>query len=197
MAAVHPFEAAVPSEMVHVAIVRMVRAGREREFERLLQEFFQDAARQPGVCGAYLLRPFAGVATREYGILRSFASERDRDEFYGSDLYRRWNDAVAPLVEGPPQRQELHGMEAFFRGPADAAGPPRWKMAVVTWIGVNPAVYVFAKAVPAAVQLPMLAGLLVVNAFVVASLTWILMPILTKLLGGWLNPPSRDAGHRP
>ena len=41
----------------------------------------------------------------------------------------------------------LHGMEAFFRGAE--APPPAWKMAVVTWIGVMPAVYIFSNAVPA------------------------------------------------
>src|SRR5438105_14279344 len=102
--------------MVHVAIMRVVRPGHEQEFETLVGRFFEEAARQPGVCGAYLIRPIAGTHAREYGILRSFASREDRDRFYGSELYRSWNEAVAPLVEGPPRRQELHGLEAFLRG---------------------------------------------------------------------------------
>ncbi|MDB5902567.1 MAG: hypothetical protein JWM26_1445 [Betaproteobacteria bacterium] len=176
-------------EMVHVAIMRVVRPGREREFEALIQKFFEEAARQPGVCGAYLIRPIVGSLSREYGILRSFHSEEDRDRFYGSDVYRDWNDAVAPLVEGGPQRRELHGLEAFFHG--NAPPPPRWKMAVLTWVGVNPAVFIFSNAVPAIVgELPMLAGLLLVNAFVVASLTWGFMPALTKLFSRWLHPAS-------
>lgn len=80
----------------------------------------------------------------------------------------------------------LHGMEAFFRA---ADPPPAWKMALLTWIGVNPAVYIFPIAVPALFgRLPMLAELLIVNAFVVASLTWLLMPLLTKLAASWLRP---------
>jgi hypothetical protein len=184
MAVVHPVEQGVRPE-VHEAILRVVRPGHEREFERLVQQFFEDAARQPGVCGAYLLRPFMGTTAREYGILRSFASAEDRDRFYASDLYHRWNEAVAPLVEGPAQRRELHGMEAFFQN--EGKPPPRWKMAVLTWVGVNPAVYVFANGVPALVDLPMLLNLLVVNAFVVASLAWVLMPLLAKLFRGWLH----------
>ena len=180
--------ACAASEMVHVAIMRVVRPGREREFEALIQNFFEEAARQPGVCGAYLIRPFAGTHSHEYGILRSFATEADRDRFYSSEVYRQWNDAVAPLVEGGPERRHLHGLEAFFRG---GAPPPRWKMAVLTWIAVSPAVYIFSNAVPAVFgELPMLASLLVVNAFVVASLTWVFMPILTKLFHGWLQPKA-------
>jgi antibiotic biosynthesis monooxygenase (ABM) superfamily enzyme len=62
-------------------------------------------------------------------------------------------------------------------------------MAVVTWLGVNPAVYLFASAVPLAFgSLHGVVELLVVNLFVVASLTWFFMPILTRLCHSWLRP---------
>jgi antibiotic biosynthesis monooxygenase (ABM) superfamily enzyme len=176
-------------EMVHVAIMRIVHAGHERDFEALIQKFFEEAAQQPGVCGAYLIRPIVGSHSREYGILRSFHGNEDRERFYASDLYRRWNEAIAPHVEGGPERRELHGLEAFFRGASPP--PPQWKMALLTWIGVNPAVYIFSNAVPAVFgDMPMLANLLAVNAFVVASLTWLFMPVLTKVFSRWLEPAS-------
>jgi antibiotic biosynthesis monooxygenase (ABM) superfamily enzyme len=171
--------------VVHVAILRVVKPGRELEFEKLIQEFFAEAAQQPGVAGAYLLRPFAGAASREYGILRSFKSAEHRDRFYRSDLYQRWTEAVSPLVEGEPKRQHLHGMEAFFR--ESASSPPRWKMALLTWVGVDIAVYAFASAVPRVVQLPGVVNFFLVNALVVVALTWILMPLITKLFDGWLR----------
>jgi hypothetical protein len=170
---------------VHEAIMRVVRPGHEREFEKRIEQFFEDAAKHPGVSGAYLIRPFPGSESRQYGILRSFKSEEDRDRFYRSDLYREWNEAVGPLVEGEPRRQHLSGMEAFFRGPGS---PPRWKMALITWLGVNAAVYVFSLLVPAVFEgLPMAATFLLVNACVVAALTWVLMPVLTRIFGGWLK----------
>jgi len=173
-------------QAVHEVIMRVVRSGREREFEALIEQFFRQAAQEPGVLGSYLIRPISGSQPRNYGILRSFHAPEHRDQFYGSELYRQWNESVAPLVEGEPQRHHLHGLEAFFPGPD---GPPVWKMAVLTWVAVNPAVYVFANGVPMVFgNLPMVAGLLVVNAFVVAALTWVLMPILTKLFKGWLQP---------
>lgn len=175
------------AERVYIAIMRVVRPGSEREFEALIGRFFEEAARQPGVCDAYLIRPIAGSDSREYGILRSFRSHEDRERFYASDLYRRWNEAVAPLVEGSPLRRELHGLEAFFHG--HASQPPRWKMALLTWIGVNPAVYIFSLAVPAVFgDLPPIAMLLVVNAFVVASLAWGFMPLLARIFKAWLEP---------
>src|SRR5437868_15527958 len=62
-------------------------------------------------------------------------------------------------------------------------------VAVVTWIGVNPAVYIFSNAIPPVLgDLPWVVMLLIVNAFVVASLAWVFIPILTKLLRHWLEP---------
>ena len=175
-----------PHELVHVAVVRKVRKGHEEEFESLIAPFFGAAVEQPGACGAYLIRPILGTDSHEYGILRSFRSREDMQRFYQSDLYRQWTETVRPHVEGEPQKRELHGLEAFFRdqGPP----PPRWKMAVVTCMGVTPAVYVFSRLIPAIFgELPGIATLVLVNLFVVASLTWVLMPLLTRLFRSWLG----------
>jgi antibiotic biosynthesis monooxygenase (ABM) superfamily enzyme len=172
---------------VHVVILRRVRAGREAEFERRVTSFFEEAASETGVCGAYLIKPIAGSGRGEYGVLRSFRSEDDMRAFYSSAVYHQWRTAVAPLVEGEARMQRLHGMEAFFTGGA----PPRWKMAVLTWIAVNAAVYPFS--VLAAIHLgalPAIASFLLVNALVVAALTWILMPVLTRVFERWLLPDT-------
>jgi antibiotic biosynthesis monooxygenase (ABM) superfamily enzyme len=181
--------------LVHVAIMRKVRRGREAEFEAQIDRFFNEAAQQPGVCGAYLIRPMTGSQGGEYGILRTFQSEADMRRFYESDLYARWQEAVRPLVEGEPRKQKLHGLEAFFHG--SEAPPPRWKMAIVTWIGVNPAVYIFSQAVPVAFgPLPTLAVFLLVNTFVVASLTWAFMPVLTTIFSRWLQPRKQTSSPK-
>lgn len=176
------------SSHVHVAILRKVRRGQHEAFERALKDFFGAAAQEPGVDGAYLIRPIPGSDDNEYGILRSFASEADMRQFYASELYRRWKETVAPLVEGEPRKRQLHGLEAFFR---DDQSPAAWKMSVLTWLGVNPAVYLFSLLVPWLFgHLPGLWELLVVNLFVVASLTWFFMPILTWLFRRWLQAPA-------
>ncbi|MGB0679335.1 MAG: antibiotic biosynthesis monooxygenase [Polyangiales bacterium] len=174
---------------VHVAIMRKVRVGREEDFETAVRAFFAEAERVPGMLDAHLIRP-AHDSQREYGILRSFRSQQDKERFYGSDLYRRWNAQVAELVEGEVQKKQLHGLEAFFREPN--GGPPAWKMALLTWVAVNPAVYLFGRGVPAVVgKLPGLAAMLLINACVVAALTWAFMPLLTKIAAPWLRNSAR------
>ena len=171
--------------LVHVAVTREVKPGREAEFEARIDEFFARAEEVTGT-RAYLIRPIDRGATNEYGILRSFASEKARDEFYASPVYDQWTATVSDLVVGQPERRDLHGLEAFFD---QAAPPPRWKMAVLTWLAVNPAVYLSAQAVGAALgKQPMLVELLAVNVLVVAILTWAFMPAMTRLFGGWLAP---------
>ena len=175
------------SAWVHVAITRRVKKGQEAEFERRLKAFFERADAAPGTRGAYLLKPLEADG-QTYGILRAFEDEAAKEAFYRSDLYGTWNEEVAELVEGGPERRELHGLEAFFRGREAGAEPPAWKMAILTWIAVNPAVWIFANGVPkVAGSLPPLVELLVVNAFVVATLTWAFMPLLVRLAGRWLR----------
>ncbi len=173
--------------MIHVAIVRRVRPGREAEFEEALRHFFRETLDDPATSGASFIRPAPGSTSNEYGILRSFRDDDAKEAFYASDGYQRWRVTVAPLVEGEATRDELRGLEGFFRAHG-AHAPPAWKMAVVTWLAVNPAVWIWAHAVPGfAVGLPPLAELIVVNTFVVATLTWGFMPVLVKAFRPWLT----------
>src|SRR4051794_28748841 len=157
----------------------------DQAFEKALRNFVRESLHLPGTTGVHLVSPADGES-REFGILRSFASESARDDFYKSEFYAAWQHEVAPMVIGEPTRRELHGLEAFFRGSGKA--PPRWKMAILTWIGVFPAVLLWASTLP-----PYLTGLhptlvgAIVDVFVVATLTWCFMPLLTKLFSKWLH----------
>jgi len=178
-------------ELIHVAVVRKVRPGREAEFEVEIGRFF-GAAAEAGAKDAYLIRPIMGTRSREYGILRAFSNRDEMDRFYASDLYRRWNETIGPLVEGAPNRRELDGLDIFFRQAGKT--PPRWKMGIVTYLAVAPAVYVFSRLVSALFgRLPGLVAMLMVNICVVASLTWILMPLLVKAFRPWLQAGQNDA----
>ena len=61
--------------------------------------------------------PPPGSTSSEFGILRTFANEQERDAFYASPLFQAWKERIAPLTEGEPQYRQLHGLEAWFRSP--------------------------------------------------------------------------------
>ena len=175
---------------IHVAITRRVRPGREAEFQRALLEFLQASFSHSAVHGANLLVPPPGSDAREFGILRTFASESDRDEFYRSELFKSWMARAQEFTEGEPVYRQLHGLEAWFREPTRA--PPRWKMAIVTWLGVFPTVLFWSTILaPGRNSLPYVVWMACVNVLVVATLTWLVMPLLTKLLRRWLTGGSR------
>lgn len=174
---------------IHVAITRRVRRGSEAEFQRALREFLRDSLASDGVLGVHMLTPpadAAGDSTGEYGILRTFADTAERDAFYDSPLYASWLERVAPLVDGDCERRELMGLEAWFRGTSPL--PPRWKMAVATLCGVYPTSLLLSVTIADLVHAwPFLLRQLVFATSMVALLTWLVMPNVTRALRGWLH----------
>ena len=170
---------------IHVAITRRVKPGREAEFQQALREFFQTSLGHGGVLGVHMLVP-PRAGDREYGILRTFASAAERDEFYASDMFAAWEERVAPLVEGEALYRDLTGLEAWFRDVRSM--PPRWKMAIATLIGVYPTSLFIGTTIGVAVHdWPLLVRGLVFAASMVALLTWVVMPLVARVLHGWLH----------
>src|SRR5215218_4581291 len=179
---------------VHIAITRRVIAGREAEFQRALQEFFQSSFAHGGVLGASMLVPPPGSDSREFGILRTFADEKERDAFYASPMFKAWEEKARTLTEGDPVYRQLHGLEAWFRSPNP---PPRWKMATATFLGVFPVAMVLNLTLgPTIKSWPFILRNAFFNACVVMLLTWVVMPLVTRLLHGWLHPDHNKNAKR-
>ncbi len=170
---------------IHVAITRRVLPGKEQEFRESLRRFLGESFIHGGVQGAGMMTALPGAHARDVGILRTFADEAQRDAFYASDLFRRWEEYAATVTEGAPEYRELSGLEAWFRYPG---APPRWKMALVTLLGVYPASLFLALTIgPFLHPLPLPLRSLVMAAAMVGLLTWLIMPRLTKSLKKWLH----------
>jgi antibiotic biosynthesis monooxygenase (ABM) superfamily enzyme len=175
------------AQPIHVAITRRIKPGCEQEFQLALKEFFARSLTHSGVHGAAMLVPPPGSTSAEYGIIRSFANAVERDSFYSSPLYLEWKKRVAPLSDGEPEARELHGLEAFFRQ-GNPSPPPRWKMAIATYLGVVPTIMTLALTLgPLIRSWNFVLNNLVFNACVVALLTWVVMPLITQALRGWLT----------
>jgi antibiotic biosynthesis monooxygenase (ABM) superfamily enzyme len=183
------------SMAIHVAITRRVRPGCEVEFQQGLREFFQASFAHGGVLGASMLVPPPGSDTREFGILRTFASEQERDAFYATPMFQAWEKRARELTIGEPVYRQLHGLEAWFR--SAQTPPPLWKMAVVTLIGVYPTSMLVAVGVGrVAPAWPFWAQSFLIAIGIVALLTWIVMPLMTRLLHRWLQPFEFEP-HQP
>lgn len=179
------------NETIHVAITRRIRKEHAREYERLLGDFASQSLTDPASRGVHLLYPVPGAKNCEYGILRSFASAADRDAFYGSNFYKEFAARVESMMEEEPTFRQLDGLEAWFRE-SRGAMPPRWKMAVLTWIAVWPV----SMIVPALLG-PWLGGKVspvigagIGAALIVVVLTWAAMPLLVRVARPWLHHSS-------
>ena len=181
---------------IHVAITRRVRPGREAEFQQALREFFQTSFTHDGVLGATMLAPVPGSTARDYGILRTFADDAERDAFYKSSAFERWEERAQMLTEGEPAYRQLHGLEAWFG--SSSIPPPRWKMAAVTAVGVYILTLLLAVLIgPLISAWPVLLHNAISTVLVVAGLTWGVMPLLTRLTRVWLTARPSTEKARP
>ncbi|MCU0706978.1 MAG: antibiotic biosynthesis monooxygenase [Pirellula sp.] len=181
--------------VVHCAVTRRVRPGCEEQFDEQLLAFVRQSIATDGVVGVHILRPAPGNNDREYGVLRSFESEAAAEKFYASDVFNRWLLDVEPLVEGEPEHRKLTGLEAFFRSERGWM-PPRWKMAILTFMGVLPVALLWSHLLgPMLSNQHWLVRAASINVAVVSTLTWVVMPFLTKLFHSWLSQRQKYKEH--
>jgi uncharacterized protein len=179
------------NEPVTVAITRVVKPGREEEYERALHDFVQRSLQLPGQLGVQIIRPVPGSGSREYGVIRRFENAKARDDFYRTPLYEEWKHTVAALVEGKPIYEHLSGLETWFTLPGGRAivPPPRWKMAIMTLLGVYPVSLLLGVTVNKWIaDWSILVSSLIVGALIVTLLTWLMMPYITRFFKFWLYP---------
>jgi antibiotic biosynthesis monooxygenase (ABM) superfamily enzyme len=169
------------------------RDGKEAELAEALKRFVQQSLGFRGVTGVHLICPTPESGSREFLLHRSFSSNEHSRQFYESNEYQQYQAETDHLIDGHAEIRPLHGFEAFFRG---RTAPPRWKMAIVTWLGVFPAVLFWSALLsPRLRMIHPFAVTAIVTMLVVATLTWAIMPRLTGLLRSWLSR-STDVVHQ-
>jgi antibiotic biosynthesis monooxygenase (ABM) superfamily enzyme len=179
------------TEPVSILALRSVKPGFEEKFEESLHDFINRSLQTEGQLGVSVIRPVEGSGSREYGILRRFRDAASRDRFYESSLFKQWEITVASLTEGEAKHQNLSGLETWFVLPGQRAliPPPPWKMALVTVVGVWPAsLFVPWVLNPFISDLPSVLQALLVAVGIVILLTWAIMPVLVRILKGWIYP---------
>jgi antibiotic biosynthesis monooxygenase (ABM) superfamily enzyme len=73
--------------------------------------------------------------------------------------------------------------------------PPRWKLAVLTWVGIYPLITVLLWVLGPVIRgIPLPLVTLGLTIPLVSVMTFVVMPTLTKAFGGWLrrDPTARS-----
>jgi uncharacterized protein len=185
---------------VTVLITRRVRRGQAQEFERLMAGLQAAGAGFAGHVGGYLIRPHE-AEEGVYHMLFAFDTVDHLQAWTGSEERQAWLRRIAEVTHGEAATRVLSGLETWFALPAaqTRSPPPRWKMALVTWMGIFPLVFLLSNTVGALLGrfAPPVIVTMIVTALIVTAMTWLVMPMLARLFAGWLYPPSRPLEPKP
>ena len=171
---------------------RRVEPGREEEFEEWVSGILAAVKEFPGYLGSDVFRP-ADHEDDEYRMIYRFDHASNLKRWEESEERRRWLRKAKPLVR-EENVQVLTGLETWFTLPSKPGEtpPPRYKMAVVTWLAVFPtitAIFLLFGAVFNA--LPFLLRTLLLTLIMVSLMTYVVMPRMTRLFSPWLYPDRK------
>lgn len=160
-----------PSDEVTVVVRRRILPGHEGQFEHAMRDFVNFVLSCPGHVGISVLRPTGGDS--EYVVVDRFASPAARKALVSSPEYERWMKLL-----GAPMKT-----------------PPRYKTAAATYLGVCLVIFLLNITVGDMFRrlLPAWFFFFMFNACVVALLTWVVMPLVSRMLSPWLFKPQTGA----
>ena len=176
-----------------VDILQRVKPGSEVEFEAVLADLIEAAKSFEGHLGVNVFRPTERT-NPEYRIVFKFDRISHLKQWETSAIRQKLLKRADRLTVGAGQVSVLTGLETWFTLPQQPSlpPPPRYKMMVISGLTI----YVLINLinfliVPLIVPLPPLLRSFVVTLLMVAIMTYIAMPRMTKLFAGWLYPKAR------
>lgn len=180
------------SGAVTAVVSHVVEPGREQGFLRWQAKALKAQEKAPGFMGSELFRPVQGVQERWVAVFR-FDSREHLDDWLTSDVRQ------GLLEEGRRYfaSYDVHKVgSAFsgwfsFEGGARGDAPPNWKQAMSVLLALYPTVMVLNLTVGYELDdlgVPGYVGLFIGNVLSVSALTWLLMPLVNRVLAFWLVP---------
>lgn len=167
-----------------------VRPGREDEFQRTCKEFIAAESSFPGYQGTELIRPAPGVQEEWITLIR-FDDATHMRSWLDSEERKALLAKLKPSVERLSVQEIGGSFGAWFARDQDAGPSPNWKQAMTVLVMLYPAVMIitlYLAPILGDVGLKLYATVFVGNIVSVAALTWVLMPVATRVLERWLSP---------
>lgn len=182
-----------PGSEVTVLVHHLVPAQARSAFLDALKNLLEASARAPGALGCKVFQEEENGAVR-ITILQRFASAEAHEAWLQSKTFGDWKRAVEPLKPALERVRTYSGVEALFVAGQSPDAPPRWKMAIVLLIAVLPLSLAmslwFGQALA---RVSPLTGALITSPIMVLLMTYVVVPLLTKIFAGWLQPARKAA----
>ena len=186
-------EDATAPEAVTVVWSRQAKPGCQAALENVIERLAKAMATAPGYEGVVSLRPRVGHPPI-YTMVAHFTSQSDLDAWVSSTIRGRLYAEAESVSVGGLNVQQAAGLEGWFQMPGQplVVPPPRYKMAIITWLAIFP-LLVAANliATPLLPHVSPLVRLLPVSLVLIALMTWVVMPRMTRWFRFWLYPEVR------
>ena len=181
---------------VTVIVKRIAKKDKIKEFEEWLSGISKEVSKQEGNMGIDIIRP-TDKSKLEYVIIFRFNNYDSLTKWEKSTIRNEWLQKGRKLVEADPDVQKLTGLEFWFTpyfkdesSPMIPLNPPpRYKMVIVTIPVISimlmtlvPQIHILTEML----SVPFPVRLVIALTITVLLMTYVIMPLLTKLLKFWL-----------
>ena len=187
------------SNPVTVIVKRIAKKDKINEFEEWLSGISKEVSKQEGSMGIDIIRPTTDneESKSEYVIIFRFNNYDNLAKWEKSSIRNEWLKKGRELVEADPNVQKITGLEFWFTpyfkqktSPLiPLSPPPRYKMVIVTipvisilLLTLVPQIHVLTEML----LIPYAIRLVIAITITVLLMTYLIMPLLTKLLRPWL-----------
>jgi len=176
----------------HTVVVNIkIKPGCEKDYDEWLRRFLVVLERKvPGYLGTTTIME-TGTDSSVRHIIHRFRDKASLDTWENSQELHEQTEEVNKY--STPYLQRATGLETWFTIPdlkANVPPPPKWKMAIVAFIGAYSVSSVAGFVLSLLLRQQMLLFNLFMNIILVIGLTYFTMPLLSRLLRRWLYPKN-------
>ena len=188
------------SKPVTVIVRRIAKKDKIKEFEEWLSGISKEVSRQEGSMGIDIIKPTPNISNKskpEYVIIFRFNTYENLDKWEKSPIRHEWLQKGRKLAELDYDVQKMTGLEFWFTPYFNDESspmiplqpPPRYKMVIVTIPVIS---FLLMTLVPQIhfltemLSIPFPIRLVIALTITVLLMTYVIMPLLTKLLKPWL-----------
>jgi uncharacterized protein len=184
------------SNPVTVIVKRITKKDKIKEFEEWLSGISKEVSKQEGNMGIDTIRP-TDKSKLEYVVIFRFNNYDSLTKWEKSTIRNEWLQKGRKLVESDYDVQKMTGLEFWFTPYFNNGSspmiplqpPPRYKMVIVT----IPVISILLLTLVPQIQfltemlsIPFPIRLVIALTITVLLMTYVIMPLLTKLLKSWL-----------
>lgn len=186
---------------VTIIVKRIAKKDKIKEFEEWLSGISKEVSRQEGSMGIDIIRPTPNTTNSksksEYVVIFRFNSYENLEKWEKSPIRNEWFQKGRKLAESDPDVQKMTGLEfwftPYFKDESSPLiplqPPPRYKMVIVTIPVISILLLTLVPQInflTEMLSIPFPVRLVIALTITVLLMSYVIMPLLTKLLKFWL-----------